>query len=43
MTEVTETKLVYLSPGIEISGFETEGILCMSNTLPDWEVNEDIL
>ena len=43
MTEVTETELIYLSPDIEISSFETEGVLCMSVTLPDWEENEDIL
>ncbi len=43
MTEMTETKSVYQSPGIEILSFEKEGVLCMSNNIPDWELNDDIL
>lgn len=43
MTEITETKWVYQSPNIEILSFEAEGVLCMSNNIPDWGSNDDIL
>ena len=28
---------------IEILSFEAEGVLCMSNNIPDWGSNDDIL
>ena len=43
MTEITQTKLVYQSPDIEILSFEAEDVLCISNNIPDWESNDDIL
>ena len=43
MTEITKTKLLYQSPSVEILSFEAEGVLCMSNNIPDWELNDDIL
>lgn len=43
MTEIVETKVVYNSPSIKLLGFETEGMLCLSNNIPDWEENDDIL
>ena len=43
MTEVTEIKSVYQSPSIGTLSFEAEGVLCMSNIIPDWEPNDDIL
>ena len=43
MTEITETKSVYQSPYIEVLSFEAEGVLCMSNNIPNWDSNEDVL
>ena len=43
MSEITDTKLVYQSPSIEVLILEAEGVLCMSNNIPDWETNDDIL
>ena len=43
MIEIIETKAVYQSPCIEISSYETEGVLCMSPNIPDWDTNDDIL
>ena len=36
-------KIVYRSPGVEVLNLETEGVLCMSNKIPDWESNDDVL
>ena len=43
MTTIVETKEVYRSPSIKLLGFETEGVLCISNNIPDWEENDDVL
>lgn len=43
MTVKVETKFVYESPDIKLLGFENEGFLCISNNIPDWEENDDIL
>lgn len=43
MAEITETKSVYQSPSIEVLNLEAEGVLCLSNNIPDWELNDDIL
>ena len=43
MIEIIEIKLVYQSPSIEVLNLEAEGVLCMSNNIPDWELNDDIL
>lgn len=43
MIEMIETKLVYQSPSIKLLNFETEGVLCISNNIPDWEENDDVL
>ena len=36
-------KTVYQSPGSEVLSLEAEGVLCMSNRIPDWESNDDVL
>ena len=43
MTVKVETKEVYQSPSIKLLSFETEGVLCISNNIPDWEENDDVL
>lgn len=43
MNEIIDAKLVYQSPDIELSIFETEGVLCMSSNIHNWESNDDIL
>ena len=43
MTEQKETGVVYQSPCILEIGFKSEGVLCFSNNIPDWEENDDIL
>lgn len=33
----------YQRPAVLVIGFKSEGILCLSNNIPDWEEEEDIL
>ena len=43
MAEIVDTERVYSSPAVLIIGFKSEGVLCISNNIPDWEENDDIL
>lgn len=43
MTEIIETERFYQSPIVLVIGFRPEGILCISNNIPDWEEEDDIL
>ena len=41
--QVVDNEMVYHTPGILVIQMQTEGILCLSNEIPDWEQNEDVL
>ena len=43
MMEIIETELIYHCPDVLVVSFKSEGILCFSNEIPDWEENEDVL
>ena len=43
MAEIVDTERVYSSPAVLIIGFKSEGVLCISNNIPDWEENDDVL
>ena len=43
MVEIGDTERVYYSPSMQIIALNAEGILCISNNIPDWEENEDVL
>jgi hypothetical protein len=43
MVEQIETEQIYQSPDVLVIGFKSEGILCISNEIPDWEENDDVL
>ena len=43
MAEIVDTERVYSSPAVLIIGFKSEGVLCISNNISDWEENDDIL
>jgi hypothetical protein len=43
MIKVVDFEGLYQSPSVLVIGFKFEGILCISNNIPDWEENDDIL
>lgn len=43
MTKIVDSEGVYNSPTVQIIAFNAEGVLCISNNIPDWEENDDIL
>ena len=43
MAQIIETELIYRSPDVLVVSFKSEGILCNSYEIPDWEENEDVL
>ena len=43
MVEIVDSEGVYNSPTVQIIAFKAEGVLCISNNIPDWEENDDIL
>jgi hypothetical protein len=43
MREMFDAEWVYESPEVLVIELKSEGVLCFSNEIPDWEENEDIL
>ena len=43
MVEKIEINPLYQSPILYVSELDTEGFLCQSQPIEDWEENEDIL